>query len=567
MRLILLFVSIVLFAEGSAAQAADPFVLLHEIPSSPSYTPIGFVVTGGGDFDGDGFEDFAIGSPFRSLGVGSARVYSGIAGIPLAEYSGDPAFNIPPPGCPPGGGCGERFGTAILLMDLDGDSVSEFIAGAPGGWTVFGGTLIAVGRLVVFDYGSPPLTYFPPVAGSQFGEVLAHGGDLDADGFEDLLVSSPGYDIPGAGFGNTGAAWALAGPSLGAVLQFVSGVQAGENFGGTSLDGGLAGLGDVDGDGHGDWAVASIKRYNGPLFAAGMVRVVSGASASVLQQWQGTGQYQNLGKKLVALGDVDGDGVGDLAFCDVPIPALGNPSPTTLYVASGATGSLLYTWSSPADLGFVIDLGRVLDVTGDGKDEILLSHVTGASPVPTLLRVSVLSGANGALLYQLTDSTLTNFGYEASGAGDLNGDGLGDFLFSWQWAPIAGSSLTGKVLVYAARNLSIVGSPTVGGSLALSLNVPKWPNRPFVLAFSLGNTGFLLGPYWVPLTPDSLFLSTLEAGLGGILTSSGQASFTVPIPNDPSLHGTTAYASGGVFETAPVLTIRSILTATTVSIP
>ena len=452
-------------------------------------------------------------------------------------------------------------------MDLDGDSISEFIAGAPGGWAVFGGTLTAVGRLVLVDYASAPLTYSPPVAGSYFGNVLARGGDLDAVGFEDLLVSSPGYDIPGAGFGNTGAAWALSGPSLGTVLQFVPGVQAGEFFGGTEFDGGLAGLGDVDGDGHDDWAVASIKRDNGPLFAAGLVQVLSGANSSVLQQWQGTSQYQNLGKKLVALGDVDGDGSGDLAFCDAPIPALGNPAPTTLYVASGATGNIVYSWSSPANLGFVIDLGHVQDVTGDGRDEILLSHITGTFPVPTALRVSVLSGANGALLYQLVESSSTNFGYEVSGAGDLNGDGLGDFLFSWQWAPIAGSSLTDKVLVYAARNLAVVGTPAVGGTLALSLNAPKWPNRPFVLAFSQGNTGFLLGPYWVPVTPDSLFLSSLEAGLGGNLTPSGQGSFTMPIPNDPSLHGTTVYASGAVFESTPSFAIRTVLTPTTISIP
>ena len=564
MFLIFLVVSIALIAQGSAAQAADPFVLLYEIPSTPSYTPIGTVVTGGGDFDGDGFDDFAIGSPFRNLSVGSARVYSGIGGFPLAEYSGDPAYNIPPPGgCFPGGGCGETFGFAVLLTDLDGDSISEFIVGAPGGWAVFGGNLMAVGRLVLVDYGSAPLTYFPPVAGSQFGQVLADGGDLDADGFEDLLVSSPGYDIPGAGFGNTGAAWALAGPGLGTVIQFIPGVQGGELFGGTPNDGGLAGLGDMNGDGFEDWAVAAPQRYNGILFAAGMVQVRSGADGTVLNQWYGTSQFQVLGTKLVALGDVDGDGVGDLAFSDNPIAALGNPAVPTLYVASGGTGNLLYALSDSSSLGSVRDLARVQDVTGDGRDEIVLSHLPGNS----VDGVSVLSGADGSFVYQTTQPFGTNFGHEVSGGGDLNGDGLGDFLYSWQWAPIAGTSLTGKVLVYAARNLSVVGAPTVGGTLSLSLNVPAWPNRPFVLAFSQGNLGFLFGPYWVPLTPDSLFLSSLEAGLGGSLTASGQGSFAMPVPNDPSLHGTTVYASGAVFESTPSFSIRTILTATTISIP
>ncbi len=561
MILILLFVSIALLAQGSAAQAADPFVLLYEISSTPSYTPIGTVVTGGDDFDGDGFDDFAIASPSRNFGVGSARVYSGIGGFLIAEYSGDPAYTAPAPLC-----CGEGFGAAILLMDLDGDLIAELVVGAPAGWAFFGGSLAAIGRVVAFDYGSASsLTYFPPVAGSNFGNVLASGGNLNADAFDDLLVSSPGYDIPGAGFGNTGAAWALAGPSLGSILQFVPGVQAGEFFGGTPEDGGLAGLGDVDGDGHDDWAVASLKRYNGPLFAAGLVQVLSGANGSVLQQWLGTSQFQGLGKKLVALGDIDGDGIGDVAFLDNPIPPF-NLSPQSLYVGSGATGTLVYVVSAATTLGPIQSLGRVSDVSGDGKDEILIGHVV-PGPGGSADSVSVLSGLDGSVLNQVTDSSVTNFGDFVSGAGDLNGDGLGDFLFSWQWAPIAGSSLTGKVQVYAARNLAVVGAPTVGGTLTLSLNVPKWPNRPFVLAFSQGNTGFLLGPYWVPVSPDPLFFATLGAGIGGTLSVTGEATITIPIPNDPSFHGTTVYASGAVFDTAPALAIRTVLTPTTISIP
>ena len=222
------------------------------------------------------------------------------------------------------------FGFAVLLMDLDADSISELLVGAPGGWTLLGGAPFAVGRLAVFDsgLGSTPLTYLPPVPGSNFGALLERGGDLDADGFEDVLVSGPGYDIPGAGFGNTGAAWALAGPSLGAILQFVPGIQAGEGFGGTPNDGGLAGLGDVDGDGHADWAVASPQRYNGALFAAGLVQVLSGANGTVLNQWLGTSQFQVLGKRLVAVGDVDGDGVGRLSLSMLKLGGGSKPSST-----------------------------------------------------------------------------------------------------------------------------------------------------------------------------------------------------------------------------------------------
>ncbi len=569
LSVLLILLLVVLTPMGSAAQAADPFVPLYEIASTQAWNPVGFFVLSEspGDFNGDGFDDFAIGTPGWNFSVGRARVYSGIGGIVLAQFEGDPLLSLPPSVCGAPTCAGETFGKSVLLADLDADGVAELAVGAPQSSSVTANPLTIPGRVAVLKYGVPvPIaSLVPSIDGTQFGERLGAVGDLNGDGWPDLLVSAPGYDIPGAGFFNTGAVWALSGPNLATTLAFVAGVQPGEGYGGTLLDGGLTGVGDVNADGAPDWTTASPSRdsLSGP--DSGLVQVFSGATGAILFQWSGNSPFQVLGNQVEALGDVNGDSVPDLAFTDTPI-AFFNPSPHHLYVVSGATGAFLYVLSSAAGLGSLMSLGRVSDVTGDGADEILIGQITGP-PTSPVNRVTVRSGATGAQVFEASCAGCGGFGRFVAGAGDLNSDGLGDFLFTWHDAPLPGTSVLGKVLVYAARNLAVVGTPTVGGTLAFSLTVPRWPNRPFVLAFSQGNGGFLLGPYWVPVTPDFLFLSTLEAGLGGTLTSSGQGSFTMPIPNDPSLHGTTVYASGGVFDATPAFAIRTILTATTISIP
>jgi len=551
-----------LLALAPRAQGQGAFTVLYEVPTAPGYPIVG----GGGDYDGDGYDDFAVGSPLANSTTGLVRIYSGASRTLIAEYLGNAAYAMPPPFCPNPANCGERFGWSLTFMDLNADGVDEAVISAAEASASVNGVFYRLGRIAVYSQylNGLVLGYIPAINGTQFGSLVADGGDVDADGFPDLLVSSPGFDIPGAGFFNTGAVWVLAGPIVQSTLWLVPGVQPGEGFGGNPDEGGVVGVGDADGDGHDDWAVASPSRTVGGIPFAGSVLLISGATGVLLAQWNGTSGDQFMGDGITTVGDINGDAVPDLVFSDAPLPPF-NLSPQKVYVASGATGAFLYTLTSPASFGFLDRLARVGDVDGDGADEFVGRDIL-STPTTFILGIKVFSGSDGTLLFnEECISCPLGFGNYLAHGGDVNGDGLGDFVVGSEGAVVGPP--VGKVSIYAGRSLRVVGTPLVGGTLNLSLNVPKWPAHPYVLAFSMGNAGFVAAGYWIPLTPDALFFDSLNASITGALGPKGQGAASFPIPNFPALHGLTLYASAAVLNPGPSPAIRCILPAAKISIP
>ena len=185
--------------------------------------------------------------------------------------------------------------------------------------------------------------------------------------------------------------------------------QAGAAFGAS-----LA-VGDVNGDGKGDVAVgAPHEQVNGNQ-RQGRVYVFNGRSGSVLLTLDTPKPQADAGfGSLVAVGDVNGDGWADVA-------ATGGDKDlgTVVYVFSGADGSLLLSLHSPGAGGFgsSVALG---DVNGDGNGDIAV----GASHEDPGPGVYVFSGADGSLLFAL-DGLDTRFGVSVA-VGEVNGDGKAD---------------------------------------------------------------------------------------------------------------------------------------------
>jgi hypothetical protein len=136
------------------------------------------------DVDGDGFSDVVISAPNVSTHAGAVYVFRGGA----TGLSSMPDFTLR------GASPNVLFGTAIAASDFDGDGFGDLVVGAPGG---------ASGRVFVFrgsatgPSSSPDLT-LSVTDGAGFGSVLARAGDIDGDGFSDVLIGSPGS---GAGAG------------------------------------------------------------------------------------------------------------------------------------------------------------------------------------------------------------------------------------------------------------------------------------------------------------------------------------------------------------------------------
>ncbi len=421
----------------------------------------GFAVSGAGDVNGDGVPDFIVGIPGDDQiapDAGAARVYSGATGALLYTFRGLVG--------------GDNLGWAVAgAGDVNGDGFADLIVGAPrddpngrdsGSVRVYSG----------FD-GSMLYNFQGDVTYNMLGMAVAKAGDVDGDGVPDIVAGGLG-DATHTSL--QGSVRVFSG-ATGAILH---------TFGGTSVVGLLGssvdGAGDVDGDGFDDILAGAPTVMIPSLGTAGRVRVFSGATGTVLYTIPGSAVDGRFGNALASLDDVDGDGRPDFI--------VGSPTETSptgdgaVRVFSGATGTLLYSMhgNTPGDVfGFAVDgLG---DFNGDGVPDFAASQVHPFTSNSGSGSVQIFSGATGALLGVITGNAPDDLlGRSLSGVGDVDGDGLADLIVG---APIFNGigPGVGQARVYVTGPVPHLEEPCSSG------NVEVVPGSPVDLLFINGSAG------------------------------------------------------------------------------
>ena len=148
-------------------------------------------------------------------------------------------------------------------------------------------------------------------------------------------------------------------------------------------------------------------------------------------------------------GDVDGDGIVDLYVSDWADGADG-PRTGRIYVVSGADGSRLLdiAGEGPGD-GFGIGAADAGDVDGDGRADLIVGAWQQDDAAPGGGKAYLYSGRDGRLLWSLTSRVMgETFGFDATGLGDVDGDGAVDFLLTSAWSSVNGPR-TGRVFLIA----------------------------------------------------------------------------------------------------------------------
>ncbi|MGH8003803.1 MAG: integrin alpha [Limisphaerales bacterium] len=162
-----------------------------------------------------------------------------------------------------------------------------------------------------------------------------------------------------------------------------------------------------------------------------------------------------LGYSISGIGDINSDGKADFIVGAMLASPSGVHYAGSVFVYSGADGSILFQKNGPASsemLGHSV--AGVGDVNGDGINDFIVSSI-GPSPRPGT--VYVYSGADGALLFQKVGATPdAQLGYSVSGAGDINGDGYADIIAGARLGDTDSLNDVGSAFVYSGKDGSLL---------------------------------------------------------------------------------------------------------------
>jgi hypothetical protein len=322
-----------------------------------------------GDFDGDGYEDLAIGVPGENVASlpGSGRItvlYGSSGGLRTA---GNISWSQKKPGIAGSPQQGDGFGSSLAAGDFDGDGHSDLAVGVPGEDVgaaddagvvqVFFGSRskgLTIPGNISLDHDEPGIAG-EAGSGDSLGVALA-AGSVDGDAYDDLVAGAPGYDVSATNAGGTLHYFpgSKSGPSatgdrlLNLDSANVTGAAKTGDALGVSVD-----IGDIDGDGFGDIAAGIPFREVGGHDNAGAALVVYGAENGPSglddlfnENTSGVNGVAQQGTRFgtsVALVDFQEDGRLDLVVGAPWSPVEGKDNSGVVSVFFGKGAGLLFT--------------------------------------------------------------------------------------------------------------------------------------------------------------------------------------------------------------------------------
>ena len=324
----------------------------------------GYSAASAGDINGDGFDDILVGAPHGTVSetfvvFGKASGFS--ANIELRRFDGNDGFRLV------GDENGQSGHSVASAGDINGDGYNDIIIGAPRFNQQSGASYIVFGKaggwtadldLAGLDGNNGFRLNGMSTDGVSpgFGASVASAGDINGDGFDDIIVGAPSSDTTFVVFGKAERFDASIDVSS---LDGTSGFSIGRLSPNEQSGCSVASAGDVNGDGLDDIIIGARLADSGGIDASGASYVVFGrldGFAAFLDPTKLTGtdgfrlyggKFQGLsGGSVAAAGDVNGDGLDDIL---IGAPGVGGASETYVVFGRAVWGPLQFDGTETAD--------------------------------------------------------------------------------------------------------------------------------------------------------------------------------------------------------------------------
>ena len=393
----------------------------------------GFSVSGAGDVNNDGFDDVIIGAPGANSSTGQSYVVFGkstfASSVNLSSLSATDGFTIN------GITAGDESGFAVSgAGDLDDDDFDDIIIGAPEvsgegqGYVVFGGNSFAATLDLNTLNGTNGFAINAIASGDILGESVSDAGDVNNDGFDDVIIGAREADPNG--LSKSGQGYVIFGKGTFVDSLDLSSLDGTNGF---AINGeatnhragiGVGGAGDINNDGFDDVIIGApiASPNNGASYVvfgknsfAGSVNLSSLDSTTGLAIIGGR-NFARIGTSVSAAGDVNNDGFDDVI---IEAPAGDNLSQEYAYVIYGSD-----------DLPATLALDITIPVLGGDTNGFSINGLA-------------VAGAG------FPDASVS-----VGGGGDVNGDGADDVIF-------ASNSPSGRSFVIFGKRQDTPTAPTL----------------------------------------------------------------------------------------------------------
>lgn len=430
--------------------------------SDQDYSSYGVSVANAGDVNNDGYDDVVVGAYYYTNGQteeGVAFVYYG-SSLGLSTAAGD-TLELDQDYA--------GFGYSVASAgDINGDGFDDIVVGA----VEYSNVQTLEGGAFIFYGNSTDLTRLPndtleiDQIFAEFGVCVSGAGDVDNDGYDDLIIGAHYYEN---GQIEEGAAFVYYGSSGGINTTAGDTIESNQDYAYMGFS--VASAGDVNGDGYDDVIIGAEEYDNGQsnegraFLYHGSVTGLSSTANWTSEPNQDSASY---GICVSSAGDVNGDGYDDV-IVGADLYDNGELDEGAVFVHYGSSLGLSTTanWTMESnqddcELGWPATSAG--DVNGDGYDDVLVAATYYSNGQLYEGKAFAFYGSASGLGNShawTVESNQSNIGFagSASSAGDVNGDGYDDVIIGAEYFE-NGQTEEGGAFVYHG-GFTNISSPTI----------------------------------------------------------------------------------------------------------